>query len=297
VDSTVHQGIIEKYDEAPALGNGYSFRLNSAEVLDFSIYSGTTYFNVDSSPRTIPLNQWTHVAGVFDATAQTMSIYHSDDDLVKSPAPGNYGPDGGAADPSQASGVSAPTAGTNQLQIGKDYAGNAFNGNIDEVRIYNRALTQAEIAILKNGQPMATGLVAAGAAGQINLSWTAAAGATSYSLLRGTASGSYTTVVNGITGTSTSDTTVSPGTPYFYVVVAVSVMASANSNESSATAAPAGPPPPPPPPPGPKVPKPKDNSRCGCATAFAGDFPLGMSAAALLAAALLALPRRRRAGG
>jgi hypothetical protein len=275
----VQRGIIEKWDNgAPALA-GYFLRLDAANNLSFLVCGAAGNTGISTAPRAVSSGGgWTHVAATFDSSTNAMIMYV-----------------GGNPDPT--TGVNAtglPTNGTSELHIGADYGANRFAGNIDEARIYNRALTQPEIGILMNGQPPATGLFAAGAAGQINLTWTAAAGATSYSVLRGTATGTYTTVFNGINATTYSDVTVTPGTPYFYVVVAVSVMTSVYSNESSATAAPAGPPPPPP---VPRTVKTPDHGRCGCSTIFAGNLPLGTAGAALLAAALLALPRRRRARG
>ncbi len=56
---------------------------------------------------------------------------------------------------------------------------------------------------------------------QINLSWTASSDATSYNVKRSTTSGgSYTTVATGLTGTSYTDTGLTNGTTYYYVVSA-----------------------------------------------------------------------------
>ena len=76
-----------------------------------------------------------------------------------------------------------------------------------------------------NGAPYAvTGLVATSTGtGQVNLSWNAVAGATSYSLYR-TAESGYepaTPSVSGITGTSYNDTGLNAGTTYYYQVVAL----------------------------------------------------------------------------
>jgi hypothetical protein len=224
IDSSVQEGIIEKYDDASGIANGYSFRLDANENLSFSVMpaaGGGT--GVSTAPRHIPLNAWTHVAGVYDTSGGTLTNYVN-----------------AAADPSTASGLAPPTDGSNSLQIGKDYGGNAFNGNIDEVRIYNRALSADEIGILKDGQPAPTGLTAAGAPGENLLSWNAPTNAglvtVQYSVLRGTSSGAYDTVFNNILTTSFADTSAAPGTAYFYAVVAVSVMASDPSPEQSATA-------------------------------------------------------------
>src|SRR5439155_11111325 len=75
---------------------------------------------------------------------------------------------------------------------------------------------------------------------QVALNWTAAAGAVSYQVNRGTTNGGpYGTVVaSGLTATSVTDNTVVNGTTYYYVVVAVnSGGVSPNSNQASATPA------------------------------------------------------------
>jgi hypothetical protein len=79
---------------------------------------------------------------------------------------------------------------------------------------------------------------------QINLSWSAASGATSYNVKRATVSGGpYTTVQTGVTGTSFNNTGLGAGTTYYYVVSAVNAggAESANSTQASATTANLGP--------------------------------------------------------
>jgi hypothetical protein len=73
--------------------------------------------------------------------------------------------------------------------------------------------------------------------GQVSLTWTAASGATAYRVHRGTASGGpYTTVRSNLTGTSFTDTGLTNGTAYYYVVTATNGAGEgANSNEASAT--------------------------------------------------------------
>jgi len=243
---------------------------------------------VGTSPRKIPLNQWTHVAGVYDSAAQTMKLYHSDDDLVKSGATeGNFGPDAGAADPTQGTTIAAPAADSAVLQIGKDYGANAFNGTIDEVRIYNRPLDITEVHILRDGQTAPAMLPPAAIAGFNQISWTPPAGAPAgitYSLLHGPSTNNYTGVINGITQT-TYDHAATQGVPTYYRVVAVTVMASPPSTlEVSSTPGPAGPPPPPPPPRTSKVGG--ENNPCGCGTVT----PMSGAVAALgLLVVLLAL--------
>jgi hypothetical protein len=58
---------------------------------------------------------------------------------------------------------------------------------------------------------------------QVDVTWNAVPGATSYTIRRGTSSvGPYTAIATGVAGTSYPDTTVFGGTTYYYVVSATS---------------------------------------------------------------------------
>jgi fibronectin type 3 domain-containing protein len=81
-----------------------------------------------------------------------------------------------------------------------------------------------------------TGLQATGGHAQVSLSWTASSGATSYHVKRSTTSGSGYATIASPAGTSYSDTAVTNGTTYYYVVSALNTGGeSANSNQVSAT--------------------------------------------------------------
>ena len=76
--------------------------------------------------------------------------------------------------------------------------------------------------------------------GQVALTWAAASGATGYKVRRGTASGGpYTDVKSNIVGTTFTDTGLTNGTTYFYVVTATNAEGEASSVEASATPTPA----------------------------------------------------------
>ena len=85
--------------------------------------------------------------------------------------------------------------------------------------------------------PAPTNLTATAGNAQVALAWTASSGATSYTVLRATVSGGpYTSVATGLTTTSFTNTGLSNGTTYFFVVRAVnSAGTSGNSNQASAT--------------------------------------------------------------
>jgi fibronectin type 3 domain-containing protein len=81
-----------------------------------------------------------------------------------------------------------------------------------------------------------TGLTATGGNQQVALSWSASSGATSYHVKRATTSGGPYTQIIAPTATNFTDTGLTNGTTYFYVVSAVNASGeSANSNQASAT--------------------------------------------------------------
>jgi fibronectin type 3 domain-containing protein len=82
-----------------------------------------------------------------------------------------------------------------------------------------------------------TGLTANGGNAQVSLAWNASSSATSYNVKRATTSGgAYANIATGMTATGYSDTSITNGTTYYYVVSAVnSTGESANSNQASAT--------------------------------------------------------------
>ncbi len=83
-----------------------------------------------------------------------------------------------------------------------------------------------------------TGLTASAGSGQVSLSWTASATASSYSVYRGLSPGgeSGTAIATAVTATSYTDSGLTNGTPYYYKVTAVnSSGTSGYSNEVSAT--------------------------------------------------------------
>jgi uncharacterized repeat protein (TIGR03803 family) len=82
------------------------------------------------------------------------------------------------------------------------------------------------------GSPARPTLTATAGAAYVQLMWSAAAGATSYTVKRGLTSGAETPLATGVTATSYRDTTVAAGVTYYYVVSAVNAAGeSLNSNE------------------------------------------------------------------
>ena len=79
---------------------------------------------------------------------------------------------------------------------------------------------------------------------EIDLSWNASSGATSYSLQRSTRQGGPYTKIASVSGATTTydNTSLAPSTTYYYVVAAINAGGTGpNSSEASATTAPSAP--------------------------------------------------------
>ena len=113
------------------------------------------------------------------------------------------------------------------------------NGQIS-VAYSNGAMDDAKssgVEIILPAPAAPVGVTATGEVGQVALAWSAVPGATSYDIGRSTTGGSpYTNLASGVTGAIYTDTNVTDGTTYYYVVSALeNGCESANSAEVNAT--------------------------------------------------------------
>jgi hypothetical protein len=181
-----------------------------------------------TSSTRISLNTWTHVAATFDGS--TCKIY------VNGNLTGQLAATGSINVTDDVIMVGA----NNGEGMGE---GERFLGRMDELRIYNRALSQAEIQTDMNtpvgspaGSPPSAPTLsspangATGIATNPTLSWNASDGATSYGLQVSTSSNFSSTGVNqtGITATSSVVTGLANNTIYYWRV---------NATNSSGTSA------------------------------------------------------------
>jgi len=188
---------------------------------------------------TLQLNQWYYVTGVYDAQAQTLDVYLN-----------------GVPDNSMLMGLVTSTQQNSpqNVNIGRrpGAPGYEFDGTIDEVRLYNRALTQDEIQADMNAgvaggtdttPPTAPSALnaAAESTSQINLTWTASSDnvvVAGYRVERCQGAGcSNFAQIATPTATSFNDTGLAATTSYSYRVRAADAAGnlSGYSNVASAT--------------------------------------------------------------
>jgi hypothetical protein len=122
--------------------------------------------------------------------------------------------------------------------------GGYFNGDLDEVKIFPRALTGSEVAALYSSSllppPAAPPRLNATAGnGRIQLSWPEAAAATGYNIKRALITGGpYALIATNVAAANFTDTNVVSNRTYYYVVSAVNSSGeSANSVEAYANPA------------------------------------------------------------
>lgn len=169
-----------------------------------SPYSPPSLFG--SAP--LPINSWTQLAATYDGAI--LRLYVNGTQVASRAQTGNI-----------------PTS-ANALTIGSDpFYGQYFSGMIDEVRIYNVALTAAQIQLDMNipvgNIPSAPGILTAMpvSASQINLLWTASIenlGVTGYMVERQQLGSTNFVQIGTTTDTSYSDTGLTANTNYSYRV-------------------------------------------------------------------------------
>lgn len=168
---------------------GYSFRYTSSNQMIFTIGNGSSDFEITAPTATAADNQWHHYLGVRSGST---SYFYIDQALVGSTS------------------VSGSTSSSDIFAVGDD-SGTQRNVNavIDEVRVYNTALTAAQIQALyalgqsdkfnsSVSQPQGTGRLDSGLAGYWRLDDGSGTSATDSS-------------TNGNTGTLTNSPTWTTG--------------------------------------------------------------------------------------
>jgi hypothetical protein len=122
---------------------------------------------------------------------------------------------------------------------GNNYLGKSqFNdpylsGAVDDFQIFAQALTAQQVAALASPPPAPTAVTAGSGDTSAVLNWGAVTGAVSYNIKRASVSGGPYTLVTNTTATSFTDTGLTNGATYYYVVTALSAATeSLNSAEA-----------------------------------------------------------------
>ncbi len=133
-----NEGTIMNKSNVATVGNGaWTFQLSNSNNFRFNkSYTVTTLLRA-SANNTISLNKWQHVVMTWDgsATATNVRIYKNGIELAYALGP----VDGVGTKNSDAA---------NSIFINDGAGSREFNGNIDDVRIYNRVLSPTEVAQL-----------------------------------------------------------------------------------------------------------------------------------------------------
>jgi hypothetical protein len=122
-----NKGILTKLS-----GDGYEFRIFSDGKLEFRINrssEGTTYKIMSNQKYVADGRTWTHVAVTFNGTNSTLYINGEEDNFA------NFN-------------LVTIKSNTSDLRIGAVGNGNRWNGGLDDIRLYNKALTKNEISSL-----------------------------------------------------------------------------------------------------------------------------------------------------
>jgi hypothetical protein len=115
----------------------YGLRKNNSEQIEFFLsYDGTSGGStfLTNSTNTVSANQWHFISGVYDSSADTMSIYIDDYSVFQT-----TGVTGGAY-----------SASTSDLYLGNGQSADYHGGRMSNCFFYDKALTQAEVTQLYN---------------------------------------------------------------------------------------------------------------------------------------------------
>ncbi|WP_313074695.1 LamG-like jellyroll fold domain-containing protein [Lacrimispora sp.] len=190
-------------------------------------YHGDSALNYEiQTPKSVCDGQWHDILLTWDGSTNTNSVKLYLDDMANPAAQAT------AKYTTDTNTYNMPLlAGTfpGQLVINNKDEKLRYNGFLDDVQIYDTVITPSS--------DTSSNLKATGGNSKVDLKWNEVTGATSYTVKRSaTAGGPYTTIATGVTGTTYTDTEVTNGTTYYYVVTAIINGSEGwNSNEASAT--------------------------------------------------------------
>jgi fibronectin type 3 domain-containing protein/regulation of enolase protein 1 (concanavalin A-like superfamily) len=196
--------------------NNYMFLApqGGAGKIRFAIRTASVAEQIIDGTATLPIGGWHHVAITLNGATGTLYV------------------DGAQVGQNTAMTLNPSSLGsTTQNRLGRSQFNDPYlNGKLDDFHIYGTVLTAAQIATLCSGLTNPTVTVTVGDS-QNALSWSAVTNATTYTVLRSTSSGGpYAVLTGGLTGTSYTDTGLTNGITYYYVVIAQNSLAQSSGS-------------------------------------------------------------------
>ncbi|HLL89182.1 MAG TPA: tandem-95 repeat protein, partial [Tepidisphaeraceae bacterium] len=201
--------VIMANGQGGAQSNGFRFAVNGWTTNDrrliFETGNGVNGRTTSTASAVIPVNDWAHVAAVVNRTSGTLRLYVDGVDVTPT---GNW-----VLNDFQ---TNAP------IWIGSYVNGGGnFQGQLDDLRVYNRQLAAAEVAAIALAGPTAPASLAASVTGATTtqLAWTDASGETGYEIERGTDGVNWTLIATtAADAVSYDDSGLTHGGTYHYRV-------------------------------------------------------------------------------
>jgi len=141
-----YRNVVAKWGDTGDYGSGqrsYVLNLRSNQRIEFAIsdlaHQGDASFHqFDSPPNAVALNQWSHVAAVYDQSSGTRRIYVNGSEAAA------------RTDPPIVIMQGIANVGIGAKLASSTTPGHLFDGDVDEVHFWNRALSPAEVTELYN---------------------------------------------------------------------------------------------------------------------------------------------------
>ena len=203
--------------------NTYMFlspRNGANSKIRFAIRTAAVAEQIIDGAATLPTGGWQHVAIVLNGSIGTLYV------------------NGVQVGQNTAMTLNPSSLGaTNNNYLGKSQFSDPYlNGAVDDFRIIAQALTAPQVAALAAPPAAPASFSATRGDAQASLGWASVSGAVSYNVKRALIFGGPYAFVTNTTATSFTDTGLTNGTTYYYVVTALNtVTESINSTEAIAT--------------------------------------------------------------